>query len=78
MLELLVVLLILGLIAAFVGPQVMKYVGGARSSAANIQIQNLSTVLDLYRLDIGRYPTSEEGLRALHERPADSSKWNGP
>lgn len=78
MLELLVVLLILGLIAAFAVPQVMKYVGGAKSSAAKIQIQNLSTVLDLYRLDVGRYPTSEEGLRALRERPADGGKWNGP
>lgn len=78
LLELMVVMLILGLLAAFAVPQVMKFVGSAKSSAASIQIQNLSTVLDLYRLDMGRYPTSEEGLKALHERPADSGKWNGP
>ncbi len=78
LLELMVVLLILGLIATFAVPQVMKYVGRANSSAAKIQIQNLSTVLDLYRLDMGRYPTSDEGLKSLHERPADGAKWNGP
>lgn len=78
LLELMVVMLILGLLAAFAVPQVMQYVGRANSSAANIQVQNLSTVLDLYRLDMGRYPTSEEGLKALHERPADGVKWNGP
>lgn len=78
MLELLVVLMILGLIAAFAVPQVMKLVGGAKSSAAKIQVQNLSTVLDLYRLDTGLYPTTEEGLKALHERPGDAGKWNGP
>ena len=65
MIELLVVLVILGLIAAFAVPQVMKYLGGAKSDAAGIQVQNLSTVLDLYRLDTGRYPTQGEGLDAL-------------
>ena len=78
MIELLVVLVILGLIAAFAVPQVMKYLGGAKTDAAGIQVQNLSTVLDLYRLDTGRYPTQDEGLDALLERPADAGKWNGP
>ena len=78
MIELLVVLVILGLIAAFAVPQVMKYLGGAKTDAAAIQVQNLSTVLDLYRLDTGRYPNQDEGLDALLERPADAAKWNGP
>lgn len=76
--ELLVVLLILGLIAMFAVPQVIKYLGGAKTDAARIQVQNLSTILDLYRLEIGRYPTSDEGLNALLEAPADAPQWNGP
>ena len=78
LLELLVVLVILGLIAAFAVPQVMKYLGGAQSDAAKIQISNLSTAVDLYRLDVGRYPTQEEGLDALVERPSGLERWNGP
>ena len=62
LLELLVVLVILGLIASFAAPQVMNYLGGAKSDAAKIQIANLSTALDLYRLDVGRYPTADQGL----------------
>ena len=76
--ELLVVLVILGLIAAFAAPQVMKFLGGAKSDAAKIQVERLSGILDLYRLEVGRYPTSEEGLLALYEQPADGDKWNGP
>ena len=76
--ELLVVLLILGLIAMFAVPQVIKYLGGAKTDAARIQVQNLSTILDLYRLEIGRYPTSDEGLNALLEAPAEAAQWNGP
>ena len=76
--ELLVVLIILGLIAAFAAPQVIKYVGGAKSDSANIQIERLSSVLDLYRLQVGRYPTEDEGLDALIERPADADNWDGP
>lgn len=78
LLELLVVLTILGLLAAFAVPQVMKYLGGAKSDAANIQISNLSTALDLYRLDVGRYPAQGEGLEALVTRSAGDEKWNGP
>ena len=78
LIELLVVLLILSLIAAFAVPRVLKYLGGARSDAAAIQIERLGGILDLYRLDVGRYPASDEGLRALVEAPAESERWNGP
>ena len=78
LIELLVVLLILAMIAAFAVPQVMKYVGGARSDAAGIQIERLGGILDLFRLDMGRYPESNEGLQALLEAPSDSERWNGP
>jgi len=76
--ELLVVLVILGLIAAFAVPQVMNYLGGARSDSAKIQILRLSGILDLYRLDVGRYPTEGEGLDVLVERPDGVARWNGP
>lgn len=76
--ELLVVLLIIGLIAAFAVPQVMKYLGGARQDSAAIQINQLSGILDLYRLDVGRYPSASEGLDALLEQPSGADGWNGP
>lgn len=77
--ELLVVLLILGLIAAFAVPQAIRYVGGARSDAAAIQIERLAGILDLYVLDMGRYPSTEEGLEALVEPPAGAgTRWGGP
>jgi len=78
LIELLVVLVILGLIAAFAAPQVIKYLGGAKTDAASIQIERLSGILDLYRLEVGSYPSSEEGLQALIERPFDAEDWNGP
>lgn len=78
LLELLVVLAILGLLAAFAAPQVFKYLGGAKTDSARIQIQNLSSILDLYRLDLGRYPSTREGLQALVERPAGTGAWRGP
>ena len=76
--ELLVVLAILGLLVALAAPRVMKYLGSARSDTARIQIEKLSGILDLYRLDVGRYPTDQEGLRALVEKPAQVDSWNGP
>jgi general secretion pathway protein G len=76
--ELLVVLIILGLIAAFAAPRVIKFVGGAKTDSAKIQIERLSGVLDLYRLQVGRYPSDGEGLNALMERPADAPDWEGP
>ena len=78
LIELLVVLLILALIAAFAVPRVLSYLGGARSSAAGIQIERLGGILDLYRLDNGRYPETNEGLEALVNAPTGSERWNGP
>lgn len=78
LLELLVVLAILGLLAAFAAPQVFKYLGSARTDAARLQIQSLGTTLDLYRLEIGRYPTTEEGLVALVRQSVTAARWNGP
>lgn len=78
LLELLVVLAILGVLATIAAPRVLGYLGGAKSDAANIQIERLSSALDLYRLDTGRYPTEQSGLLALVERPDDSRNWNGP
>jgi general secretion pathway protein G len=79
LLEVLVVLVILGLLAAVVaGPQIFKYLGTAKSEAAKVQVQQISSALDLYRLEVGRYPSQEEGVIALIEAPAGLSKWNGP
>ncbi|AGA88923.1 general secretion pathway protein G [Thioflavicoccus mobilis 8321] len=76
--ELLVVLAILGLLAGLVGPQVMKFLGSSKTKTAHLQIADLAATLDLYRLEIGRYPTTEEGLEALVENPGSNSNWNGP
>ncbi len=76
--ELLVVLVILGFLAAVAAPQVFRYLGGARTDSARIQIRNLASALDLYRLDVGRYPSEQEGLAALVERPGSAERWNGP
>jgi general secretion pathway protein G len=76
--ELLVVLAILGLLAAIAAPRVIKYLGGAKTSTAEIQIKDLAGVLDLYQLELGRYPNSDEGLRALVEKPALAETWQGP
>ena len=76
--ELLVVLVILGLIAAFATPQLIKFLGSAKTDAAHIQIERLSGVLDLYRLEVGRYPTTDEGLQTLMEQPPGAERWNGP
>lgn len=78
LIEMLVVLLIIGLIASFAVPQVMNYVGSARSDAAAVQIKRLGGILDLYRLDIGSYPTTDQGLDALLRAPGGSARWNGP
>src|SRR5215475_3435364 len=78
LLELLVVLVILGLLAAIATPQVMKYLSRARTQSAALQIHNLASALDLYRLDIGRYPSQEEGLNSLVQAPPSVTTWNGP
>ncbi|KLN58891.1 general secretion pathway protein GspG [Kiloniella spongiae] len=78
LIELLVVLIILGGIAAIVTPQVFKYLDGSKVDTAQLQIDRLSGVLDLYRLDTGRYPNAQEGLSALVTAPGEAKNWNGP
>jgi general secretion pathway protein G len=78
LIELLVVLAILGLIVALVSPQVLRYLGKAKTDAARIQIENLSVALDLLKKDIGRYPSQQEGLQALIEAPPGAVGWDGP
>jgi general secretion pathway protein G len=78
LLELLVVLGIIAMLAGIVGPQVMKHMGAAKIKAAKVQIEDISTALDMYKLDIGSYPSNQQGLSALIEKPADSKQWNGP
>lgn len=78
LIELLVVLTIIGLLGAVVGPQVMKHLGGARSETAKLQIEDFGAALDLFYLDNGRYPNGQEGLDALVTSPAGADKWNGP
>jgi general secretion pathway protein G len=78
LLELLVVLAILGLLAAIIAPQVIKYLGTSRTQTAKVQIQNVVAALELFRLDVGRYPTPQEGLKALVSAPQSAVGWNGP
>ena len=78
LIELLVVLVILGLLAGLVGPQVMRYVGDSRSDTARLQIEDFSAAMDLYRLDVGRYPSTDQGLEALVRQPDGEERWNGP
>jgi general secretion pathway protein G len=78
LIELLVVLVILGMLAAFAAPQVLNYLGRAKTDAAKAQVQNIASILDLYRLEVGRYPDESDGLDALLEPPADAPRWNGP
>lgn len=76
--ELLVVITIIGLIVALVGPRVLSYLGDSKVKTAKIQIQGFSAALDLYYLDVGRYPMTAEGLNALVQRTAGAPSWNGP
>lgn len=78
LIELLVVVAILILLASLVGPSVIKTFSGSKTKAARIQIEQLAGTLDIYRLEIGRYPTTDEGLQALVEDPGDAPGWNGP
>jgi general secretion pathway protein G len=78
LLELLVVLAIMGLLAAIVAPQVLKYLGSSRTQTAEAQVHNINSALELYKLDVGRFPTDEEGLQALVAAPSGATGWNGP
>ncbi len=78
LIELLVVLVIIGLLGGFVGPKVMKSLSGAKTKTTKTQIEGLAGALDIYKMDTGRYPTTEEGLLALVEKPSSARTWNGP
>lgn len=76
--ELLVVLAILGLLVAVATPQVLKYLARARVETAKIEMRSLSTALDLYLIDVGRYPLEQEGLQALVANTGGLASWHGP
>jgi general secretion pathway protein G len=76
--EMLVVISIIGLIMALVGPRVLGYLSDSKVKAAKIQIESLSAALDLFYLDNGRYPAANEGLTSLVQRPSSDNTWNGP
>lgn len=79
LLELLVVIVIIGLLAAYVGPKYFSQLGKSEVTVARAQIEAFEKSLDTYRLDVGRYPTTEEGLNALMSAPPTAAgKWNGP
>lgn len=78
LLELLVVLVVLGLLASLVAPKYFKQLGKSEAKTARAQIEGLVKAIDLYRLDVGRFPSTAEGLAALTTRPSDQPKWNGP
>jgi len=78
LLEMLVVVAIIGLLAAYVGPRYYSQIGKSQRSVAKSQIEAFSRALGTYRLDMGALPSTEEGLRVLVEKPTDASKWNGP
>ena len=78
LLELLVVMVIIGLLAAYVGPKYFAQIGKSETKTAMAQIDALGKALDQYRLDVGHYPSSEQGLAALNAKPASEIKWDGP
>lgn len=78
LLELLVVVAIIGLLAAYVGPRYFSQLGKSETTVAKAQIEAFSKALDQYRLDTGHYPTTEQGLAALFTQPGNEKKWNGP
>jgi general secretion pathway protein G len=76
--EILVVITIIGLIMALVGPRVLNYLAESKVKAARIQVESFASSLDLFYLDAGRYPSTSEGLAALAQRPGGVDAWNGP
>jgi general secretion pathway protein G len=76
--EILVVITIIGLIMALVGPRVLNYLAESKVKAARIQVESFASSLDLFYLDAGRYPSTSEGLTALAQRPGAIDAWNGP
>ncbi|MGE5303751.1 MAG: type II secretion system major pseudopilin GspG [Alphaproteobacteria bacterium] len=78
LIELIVVVVIIGLLAGLVLPQFIRQEEKAKLKTARAQIELLATALDTFRLDVGRYPTSEEGLQALRQKPGGLERWDGP
>src|ERR1700712_4750849 len=78
LLELLVVIAILGLLIGLVAPAALRQLSGARNSIAKQSIERISSVLDLYKLDVGSYPSGDQGLAALVQKPSGMDNWNGP
>ena len=78
LIEIMVVMVIIGLLMALVGPNLIGRSEKAKTQAAAMQIERLGTVLDTFRLDVGRYPTTQEGLQALVQRPIGLERWDGP
>lgn len=78
LLELLVVLVILGLLVGYVAPRYFGQIGKSEAKAARAQLDALEKALDTYRLDVGHYPSTEQGLAALQAAPGSESKWQGP
>jgi general secretion pathway protein G len=78
LLEILVVVAILGLLIGLVAPKALQLLGGAKVNVAKQAIERLVGVLDLYKLDAGNYPSTQQGLEALLEKPSGVSSWNGP
>ena len=78
LLELLVVLAIIALLMGVVGPQVMKHLGSSKNKAAKVQIEDFGLALDMYKLDVGVYPSTEQALAALIQDPQTNINWNGP
>ena len=78
LIELLIVMIILGLLAALVAPRMFGKVGTSKQKAAKAQITLFETALDTYRLDVGQFPTTDQGLEALRKKPAEADNWDGP
>lgn len=78
LIEIMIVIIIIGLLAALVAPRFFGKLTTAKLSSAKAQIELFGTALDAFRLDTGRYPTTEEGLKALREKPSGAENWSGP
>ena len=78
LIELLIVMVIMGLLAALVGPRMFGKVGKSKQNAARSQMALFETALDTYRLDVGKYPATEQGLQTLRKKPGGEEKWDGP
>ena len=78
LIELLIVMVIIGLLAAFIVPKLIGRVGESKLTAAKAQIELLSTAIEVYKLDTGKYPSQDTGLQSLNSKPGDVQNWKGP